>query len=720
MKNLFLLRWLMPLMGLLLWMPDSFGAMAQTPAPGAEAVDPPALLVADRVFITGDSLLVAEGNVEAFQGDVRLRASRITFDRASGKLSVEGPIRIDQGETSTILADSAELDEGLLNGLLSGARLVLDEQLQLAAVQMTRVGGRYTQLDKTSVTSCRVCNDDSAPLWQIRARRVIHDQQERQLYFEGAQFRVLDVPIFYFPSLRLPDPTLDRAAGFLVPSIRTTSQLGTGLILPYFIPIGDSADVTVTPYVSSKTKTLNLRYRQAFKQGWVDFEGAYTRDDLIPGESRGYLFGAGQFDLARDFVLTFDIETTSDDAYLVDYGVSDADRLESEIALSKTERDAYFRVGLIHYNSLRDGEDEATLPTQVADIIYERRFFPTQLGGELRFDFDAHAHFRTSDEDIVGRDIKRATADIQWLRTWITPMGIRADFTLDLAADIFGIDQDSDYESPATRVTPATAFSLRYPMTKTVQSGATHFLEPVFQVAWSDVIGDPVPNDESGFVEFDTGNLLSLSRFPAPDRREDGLILAYGVNWSRFSPSGWQSSLAAGQVFHQTADSSFTSTSGLSGNSSDFLLAGQLKTQKGLGLTARTLFDDAFSFSKAELRGNWIGKRSALTGTYLWLQADAEEDRTEATSEIWLDGTYQLSPNWSASADWRYDISDDRATEAGVGLVYQNECVQVDLSVNRRYTSSTSVEPSTDIGFTIALRGFSVDGGTELYRRVCS
>ena len=78
-----------------------------------------------------------------------------------------------------------------------------------------------------------------------------------------------------------------------------------------------------------------------------------------------------------------------------------------------------------------------------------------------------------------------------------------------------------------------------------------------------------------------------------------------------------------------------------------------------------------------------------------------------------------VNPNWTAGANIRYDLEDSSATRAGVGLTYQNECVTVDLSLNRRYTSTTSVEPSTDFGFTISLNGFSVDTGTEKYRRSC-
>ena len=192
----------------------------------------PAILVADQLFITPERTLVAQGNVEAFQGNTRLSAKKITFDQTEGSLQIEGPIRIDEGEDVTILADAAELDRDMRNGLLVGARMVFQQQLQLASLQMTRVGGRYTQLYKTAVTSCHVCNDGRPPLWKIRAERITHDQQEKQLYLESAQLRVMDVPVFYFPAIRLPDPTLERASGFLIPSLRTTSNLPAPARLP--------------------------------------------------------------------------------------------------------------------------------------------------------------------------------------------------------------------------------------------------------------------------------------------------------------------------------------------------------------------------------------------------------------------------------------------------------------------------------------------------------
>ncbi|MQQ07343.1 LPS assembly protein LptD [Epibacterium sp. SM1979] len=704
---------------------------AATPALPQALVEPAtanrqAILVADQVFITPERQLVASGGVEVFQGEVRLQAEKITFDDAKGQLKIEGPIRIDQDGEVSILADAAELDSDLQNGILSSARLVFNQQVQLAALQATRVRGRYTQLYKTAVTSCDVCDDGRPPLWQIRAERVTHDQEERQIYLEGAQLRVRDVPVFYLPALRLPDPTLDRATGFLVPSLRTTSNLATGVKVPYFFKIGDHKDLTVAPYVSSKTRTLDWRYRQAFQRGTIQIDGAFTRDDLQPDQDRGYAFLTGRFDLNQGYKLAVNLRTVSDDAYFADYGLADVDRLRSDVILSRIKRDEFFRGGFIHYKTLRDSEDQDEVPSIVADLVYERRIHPLwSKTGEFRYRLETHAHRRESEElatalDPAGRDIGRFSLDVNWRQDWRFNSGVVAEWQAGAAFERFAIEDDAVSANNSRRAVPRTALTFRLPMTRTTGNGSRQFLEPIAQVSWSNLSGEDIPNDESNFVEFDQGNLLSLSRFPASDKREDGLQFAYGVNWAHFAQSGWQASATVGQIYREEAESEFTKTSGLGGTTSDILLAGQIKLNQGIALTARGLLNGSFNFSKAELRGDVDYKRASFRSSYLWLGTDADEGRTDATSELWFDGQYEVNSNWAANANLRYDVSDGRATRAGLGLAYQNECVTVDLSVNRRYTSTTSVDPSTDFGFSISLNGFSVNSGTNKYRRSCS
>ncbi|MEM9969190.1 MAG: LPS assembly protein LptD [Pseudomonadota bacterium] len=696
--------------------------------PTQSAAQDPAVLIADQVFIAADRVLVAQGNVEVIQGQSQLTARSIRYDQSTGALSIEGPIRLTDGEETLILADAAELDEDLRNGLLYGARVILAQQLQIAAQRIDRVDARFNQLSRATATSCRICDNGRAPLWQIRARRVIHDQIEKQLYFDEAQFRILDVPVFYLPRLRLPGPGLDRATGFLVPSIRTTSLLGTGLKIPYFIRLGRSRDLTITPYFSSATRTIELRYRQAFSRGRMQFSGALTRDDQQVDGTRGYVIGVGAFSLPRDYQLTFDVEAVSDIAYFPEYDYSDKDRLTSQVTVSRARRDAFIRGSLYHFESLREEDINDNLPTLVFDADYERRFFPARVGGELRLRLQAHAHQRNAtldidgpDEDDVvdGRDVARIHGEAKWLRRFISDVGIIADVQSSLSFNFFNILQDATFEQSQSEFLARTAVALRYPMMRQNAGGATHMLEPVMQVAWASGEALDVPNEESSRVEFDEGNLLSLSRFPRPDRQERGRVLAVGLNWARFDPAGWDAYATLGQVYREKSNPAFSVSSGLSGTASHFLIAGQVRTPIGLAVSGRSLIDENFNIAKAEVRGDYGFSRGHIGGRYVWLNSDELEDRDQAISEIFFDGSYDIDKHWRVRADWRYNVADDRAASAGFGVSYDNECVSINLSVSRRYSSSTSVEPTTDFGFNVGLRGFAARSGAETYTRSC-
>ncbi|MEM8654576.1 MAG: LPS assembly protein LptD [Pseudomonadota bacterium] len=700
-------------------------AQAQPDAPLAAPA--PAVLVADAIEVTRDRRLIAQGNVEAFQGTTRLSAQAIEYNPDTGSLTITGPIVIDDGAGVVILASQAELSEDLQNGLLSGARLVLNDQLQLASVQMNRVGGRYTQLYKTAVTSCRICEEDSGPpLWQIRAKRVIHDREARQLYFDGAQLRLRNTPILYLPRLRLPDPTLDRASGFLAPEIRSNSRLGTGLRVPYFIKIGDHKDLTLTPYLTGDTRTLEFRYRQAFKRGRIIIQGAYSEDDLQPDDTRGYLFAAGEFALRRDFVLEFDLQAVSDDAYLNDYGFFRRDRLDSTIRLSRARRDEFIRLSYINFKSLRDDEDDDVLPSDVIDALYERRFYPSLIGGEVRLSAEAHAHDRASDVDIDangdgivdGRDILRLNVEAEWLRSFQLG-GVQAQTTLGLAGDVIQVNDDSTFDDGDSGLAPKVGVVLRYPLAKQGRNGVRQFFEPIAQLSWVGGNGLDVPNEESTRTEFDQGNLISLSRFPAPDRRERGWALAYGANWARLDPDGWSARLTVAQIIREEDQPDFSVSSGLSGPNSDFLLAGQIKVDGGLALTGRTLFSDSFDVSKAEVRGDWSNDRLDLAGSYIWITEDPAVDLPSPVGEFTFNGAFRIDRFWTASTNWRYDLDEGRAATAGAGIAYSNECIRVGLSVNRSFADSTTLEPSTSLGLSVSLRGFSVNTGERVETRSC-
>ncbi len=663
-------------------------------------------LIADRVEITADGQLVASGNVEAIQGDAQLKASRIIYDQDADVLQIEGPIILKQGENSLVLADSAELSPDLRDGLLRSARVVLDQQLQLAAVEINRVGGRYTQLYKTVASSCEVCAAHPVPLWQIRASRIVHDDLEKQLYFDDAVFEVMGLPVMYLPQLRLPDPTVKRATGFLTPSLRSTDELGFGFKLPYFIRLGDHRDLTLTPYVSAnRTRTMEMRYRQAFVNGEFEANGAISRDDIKADSLRAYLFADGEFDLPRDFKLEFDIETTSDDTYLLDYDYSDKDRLDSAVTLSRVRRDRLFVAELIGYRSLRSSENNQTQPYVVGDLTWRNRFRPARIGGTATLNFDAHAHQRRSEEDVIGRDVGRISGQADWRRSWVGPWGMLLSTEALAIVDYTGVRHDSNYPDAVTQITPYGVAELRWPWVKQ-GTRASHILEPVVQVIWSPDAADETPKDESTQLEFDEGNLFSMSRFPAGDERERGLRTNIGLSWTRYDPTGWSMGATVGRIYRAEDLGQFDGYASFDGTRSDWLTAVQVTLPNRMTLTNRALFDDEFDFTKNEMRLDWRSDMLDLSTSYIWMEPSEVEDRDSVTNEWTLDADWQVSERWRSTFDWRYDLELERSASARMGLEYRTECATFDFSVRRRFTSSDQIRPTTDYNFEVQLAGF--------------
>ena len=686
--------------------------------PDAKAQDL-ASLVAERLEITGTSQLIAEGDVEIFFKGRRLKAQRIVYDSTTDRLQITGPIVLVDDSGTFILASQADLSADLADGVLKSARLVLNQQLQLASTEVQRVGGRYTRLGRTVASSCQVCAANPRPLWEIRASQVVHDQQTRQLYFDDAQFRIAGIPVFYLPRLRIPDPTLKRANGFLRPKLRTTSGLGTGIKLPYFLAIGDSADLTITPYATlNKGRAVELRYRQAFRTGTIEVNGAFARDALLPGENRGYFLATGGFVLPRDFQLSFRLEAVTDPAYLLDYGVSEKDRLDSRLAITRTRRNEYMAAQFTYFNSIRDAEVNATLPSVIGDLTFHRRFSGGPLGGEAGLQFQTHSHRRASASTLDadgngisdGRDLSRASLRLDWRRGFIFSNGIEVTGLGEMTADFYSISQDAIYGGNTARVHGAAAVELRWPWLRAT-AGASHVIEPIAQLIWSPSTAETLPNEDSALVEFDEGNLFSLNRFPGSDATERGVRANLGVSWTRYDPEGWSVGATLGRVVRARDLNQFGVASGLDGPSSDWLAAVQLTMASGLQVTNRLVFDDGFDMTKGEVRLDLAKDRYGISSGYIWNIADLSENRPDPTSELAFDGYYKLSEGWTGKASGRYDFEASRATKAGLGLEFKNECVVVDLSLSRRFTSSTSVQPTTDFGLSVELAG--IGGGTK-------
>ena len=679
----------------------------------AQDQDDPVRMIADRIEIAPDGDLIASGDIEIFHGAENLIAEEIRYDTETETLNVTGPILYTDENGDTIEAEFAELSRNLQNGLLKSARIMLENQLELQAAEMERIDGITAELRGVAATSCISC-DTRPPLWQIRASAVRHDQIKQTVHFKNAQVRVADIPVLYLPRLRIPDPSLKRAAGFLVPSIRSTSRLGTGVVVPYFIPIGTDKDITLTPYISAKTRTLEVRYRQVVKNGSFTFDGAISDDDIETASLRAYGRIVGKFNVFEGYKLGFTLQSVSDDAYVGDYQLDTGETMESNVTLERTKEDQYQEISLSNYQSLYDNEGNRPFLTSFGQI--EQRVPVARVGGTLSVRGEFWGAARSSDLNATGL---RTNTGVRYQRVWDLAAGTQVSFEHESRLDHFVIDQDDADDRKNTTSTHSSALTLRWPLIGRSKTGA-HFVEPIYQIASVRMSKDiAVPAEESTHAEFDQGNLLALSRFSAPDRVETGQRRAVGVNYNYRGITGYELGVSLGEIEWETQPSDFSLTSGLAGAKSDLLLAAQAETPFGLNFYARTLLDYQGKAGKSEVISKFNIKKYSVDGRYLFLPADDDEQRNDDIAEWTLNQSYKVGENWQLSNSLRYDLQADSLATAGIGVKWDGQCSSVVFSADRRFTDLGTSPPQTTYGFSIALKGFSTGGVSRAIKTSC-
>ena len=95
---------------------------------------------------------------------------------------------------------------------------------------------------------------------------MLHDNIKKTIYYDNALIKVYNIPIFYFPRLSHPDPSVERRSGFLPPSVYDTKNLGEGISIPYFFDLGKDKNFTLTSRLFVSENPLFFgEYHQAFK-----------------------------------------------------------------------------------------------------------------------------------------------------------------------------------------------------------------------------------------------------------------------------------------------------------------------------------------------------------------------------------------------------------------------------------------------------------------------
>jgi LPS-assembly protein len=686
--------------------PVTSGAPAPNEAPGTTgAPEVPVNLTADEMsFDRENGLVSAYGNVEITHGERTLTADRITYNQKTDIVQAAGNITILEPTGEILFADQITITGDLKDGLIHNIGVILADRSRLAAQGAKRSGAVVTELRQGVYSPCNLCADDpeAAPLWQIKAVRVIHDKRSKTIEYRDAWLEFYGIPVMYTPYFAHPDPSIQRKAGFLAPGFGGSSDLGFVTRLPYFYPIDDSSDVTATPALSeSEGFQLTLDYRKRFKNGKLDAQVSGINDS--EGDFRGHVFSEGLWDINRTWRAGFDINRATDDTYLRRFGFDSPSVLESRVFAEGFRGRNYLAVNAYSFQDQRADADSIDSPFVLPLVEFSHVGEPDRFGGN----FNVDASFLVVSRDDSGNDTRRISLRPSWNRRFSDPIGNLFGFSAGIWADAYHVDNVSrdngtSFTGVTGRMYPYVSLDWRFPLISTL--GKAHqTLEPIVNVVMSPNGGNPeeIPNEDSQEFEFDDTNLFGVNRFGGVDRVEGGTRVNYGVKWGLLGPTGRGLSLLVGQTYRFHTDDTFSEGSGLEDDLSDIVATARINPSEYFDLGYRTQFaKDGFSPRRHQVQLSAGVPLLRASTSYIFFE-EPEDSEFSGREELTLGLASQFTREWRVNFQAVRDMAADEMRSLVSDLVFENECLVVTARLSRTFYEDRDLQP-TD-AFTINL-----------------
>jgi LPS-assembly protein len=355
--------------------------------------------------------VAAVGNAQLFYGGSTLEADRVIYDEVTKRLHAEGNVRLTEKNGNVTHGEVIDLSDDYRDGFVDSLHLDTPARTRMAAASANRTAGNFTVFNSGVYTACLPCKDDpkKPPLWQIKANRIVHDQNEKMMYFEDAKVEFFGTPLAYFPYFSAPDPTVKRKTGFLVPIPTVNTIYGAGIEIPYYWALAPDYDATFAPVITSKQgPLLQGEFRQRLTNGAysVRATGLYQLDknffaDGTPGDRnfRGSIESSGLFALNSKWVYGWNAIALTDRSYLQDYrpnlsayragvdptqsGFPVSNDAVSQAFISGKGNRSFFDARSIYYYGFSSADDQGQIPVIRPVIDYDYKFDHPVLGGEL-------------------------------------------------------------------------------------------------------------------------------------------------------------------------------------------------------------------------------------------------------------------------------------------------------------------------------------------------
>ena len=165
------------------------------------------------------------------------------FFKSSGKIKVIDSRNNSYNFSQVFIDEKKEIVGTDIKAYLNQDDFKINEKNKPRVFANTiKIDNQKNQFTKSVFTMCDYRKGKKCPPWSLQANQMVHDKSKKTIFYDDAVVKIYDIPVFYFPKLAHPDPSVNRRSGFLPPSFSDSKNLGIGADLPYFWAINDDKD----------------------------------------------------------------------------------------------------------------------------------------------------------------------------------------------------------------------------------------------------------------------------------------------------------------------------------------------------------------------------------------------------------------------------------------------------------------------------------------------
>jgi LPS-assembly protein len=706
-------------------------AFAQQVAP---AEQPSVLLEADQVVNDeAAGTVIAEGDVQVRYQQRTLRADELIYNLNTGAIRASGNVQVVSADGSITYANEIEADEALNVGAAHELRARLGQSGTLVARTALRRSEGESELRNIVYTSCPICQtSDRPPTWSLRARRAVQDLDNRTVSYRGAVVEVAGVPVLYLPFFAHPDPSVDRASGFLPPKIGRNDRLGTFYEQPYHWAISPSQDMTTGLRLHGNVNPLAaVEYRKRFWSGDLQLQTTFTQEQIFDSDGNRFgenrlrysAFAQGKFEISDYWNWGFGVEHIYDDDYLRRYDLQGAaqrrgpfigqeTRLISQLYAIGQDARSYSAISFVDFQGLRDADSADLLPVILPYAETERVL--DVLGGQLRVQASTAVLARDDNPATLGFEGSNARASLgaTWRRDAIFGPGLVLSPFAQARGDVYQVETAGGDSETVTRGLGLAGAEVSWPFMRPGERFDL-IVEPVAMAAIaSENADDPrIVNEDSLAFELDDSNLFRPNGAPNYDLWEPGARLSLGVRGTARARTGENLSVLFGRRWRDEVAPGFTEINNLDGRSTDWVGAVQADFGRNFGGEARVRLDNEnFEVNRIDL-----GVRGAVGrfhGNARYFTVDDTLSPGDPNRELTAQAGVELARGWRMQLGVTRDLDSDINLRQDIRAIYEDDCTFLEIAYTRSETQRGTIGPDEGVQIRIGLRSLGVFGGS--------